>query len=116
LQVPEPTVMDSQVIGTILYVDHFGNLVSNIRREHLENWKTNPADPLIRLERDGSLRFIDFGISQTYTDCLPGHGVILWGSNGFLEVALHGGNAATKFKSKPGETLALDWRSVHERI
>ncbi|MEZ6045875.1 MAG: SAM-dependent chlorinase/fluorinase [Planctomycetaceae bacterium] len=116
LDLPQPQVTDSQVIGTILYVDHFGNLVSNIRREHLKSFEKRTADPLIRLERDGSLRFIDSGISQTYADPLPGHGLILWGSSGYLEVALHGGDAARKMKSKPGETLSLDWRTVHERI
>ncbi|QDU78646.1 Adenosyl-chloride synthase [Polystyrenella longa] len=107
LPLPEPTMTESEVVGTILYVDHFGNMVSNIRREHVKQWEGSDVDPIIRLESEGSLRFIDSGISETYADSLPGQGLILWGSHGFLEVALNGGNAAAKFKSQAGETLTI---------
>ncbi len=87
--------------GQVLYVDHFGNVISNISAADLEALRT-PADRLgvqVGPLRIGPLR-------TTYGDAAPGEVVALIGSTGMLEIAVNQGNAATQLRAGPG-TIVL---------
>ena len=89
------------LIGEALFVDDFGNIVTNINGKDFDC----PKGALIRIDLPrGSLHL---KLSKTYTDVKPKQTVLLSGSQGYMEIAINQGNAAKKFKVKGGERIAL---------
>ena len=39
LDLPKPTLVNKRIKGKVLYIDHYGNVITNIAREHLQNAK-----------------------------------------------------------------------------
>jgi len=81
---PEVRVTDLDVRGAVIHVDHFGNLITNIRPNHLSAFE----QVTITL---GSTEIR--GISKSYGDVEPGGLLAVWGSHGGLELAVNGGRA-----------------------
>jgi S-adenosylmethionine hydrolase len=75
--IEEPQVAPDQVTGTVVTIDHFGNLITNIEPRHLRGM----AHPVIRVAgRELALR-------RTYSDVRPGDYLALINSFGVLEIA-----------------------------
>ena len=75
--IEEPTVVGAQLTGTVVTIDHFGNLITNIEARHLEGL----VHPVVRAAgRDLPLR-------RTYSDVRPGDYLALVNSFGVLEIA-----------------------------
>ena len=89
--IPQALAEDESIEGEVVYVDRFGNLVTNIAHNQLESWRNKSAGGRIRIQI-GSMEIQ--GISATYGDAPPGHAVAVFGSAGFLEIAVNGGSAA----------------------
>jgi S-adenosylmethionine hydrolase len=93
------------LIGRVIYVDGFGNLVTNLTRAHIEAFAgRTPQDRL--LVRLGRRRPIALG--GTYGDAPPGKPLALFGSFGMLEVAIRDGDAAGSFKASVGEPVTVE--------
>lgn len=74
------------LVGQIIHVDRFGNLVTNIPAADLEPWRRALR---IRLGDQLITR-----LCRTYADAEPGAVLALIGSAELLEIAVNGGNAA----------------------
>jgi S-adenosylmethionine hydrolase len=83
LPVKEPQIRGNEIIGEVIYTDHFGNLVTNI-----------PHD----LVKPGSKIYIGKniikGISRSYSEVPEGGLLAIIGSSGFLEVSVNQGRAS----------------------
>ena len=93
LDLPEPRFAPEAVSGEIIYVDRFGNLISNIPAADLMAWLGDrdlsiTAGPV-------ALRHL----ARTYSDVAPGEFLALVGSHGFLEIACAGDNAARRLNA-----------------
>lgn len=90
LAIKKTTPTATGIAGYIQYIDHFGNLVTNISAADLggKTWRVLVGDRLIPA-------------SLTYSDGQPGEIVVLIGSHGWLEIAINGGSAQSQ--------LQLDW-------
>lgn len=103
LDFPLPVFTPEAVRGEIIYVDRFGNLVSNVRAGELKawapegNWRLQIGPRNIR------------GLVRTYTDVAPGEFLALEGSHGYVEIACAGDNAAKRLKAGAGQSLEI-WR------
>jgi S-adenosylmethionine hydrolase len=86
---------DSNLIGCILHIDNFGNLITNIRDVDLPQEEVN-------VEIGGRLIR---GINQTYAE-REGF-VAIFGSCGYLEIAISNGNAASFLGAKIGDEVKL---------
>jgi S-adenosylmethionine hydrolase len=93
---PEPVFTREAIKGEIIYVDRFGNLVSNVGAGELTAWSGGRTLSL----RAGSLNLR--GLARTYTDAAPGEFLALTGSHGFLEIACARDSAARKLKAGVG--------------
>ncbi len=82
LSLPPPVVSGDRVIGKVIHVDRFGNLVTNLRREEVA------ADPAVTV-KDRPVRFV-----RCYGEADPGDLVALIGSSGRLEIAVVNGSGA----------------------
>jgi len=86
----QPICDHNEIVGQVVYIDHFGNCITNISRELIEKYsKQKTATGCIG-------NTIIQGMHSTYSDVQQGEILMLFGStNNLLEVAIHKGNAAT---------------------
>jgi S-adenosylmethionine hydrolase len=93
---PEPSFAPEAIRGEIIYVDQFGNLVSNVSHGKFVAWRGNQA---IRLQV-GPVTIQD--LARTYSDMVPGEFLALVGSHGLLEIACAMDNAARRLNAGVG--------------
>ncbi len=86
LQLPQPRLDGDRLVGAVVHVDRFGNLITNLDRQRVGA----PAAWLVTLqERDiGPIR-------GTFGEVAPGCWVAYIGSGGELEIAIRDGDAAS---------------------
>ena len=102
LRLPEPTRVGGGWRGEVIHVDHFGNVASNIRSEHLGSDLAARERLVVRL---GDTR-ID-GLVDTFGQRPDGELVALLGSTGNLIVSVVNGNAAARLGAKPGDPFEV---------
>ena len=134
LEIPKPVPKKAgQVEGQIIYIDRFGNIITNITREHLMQhdhsqslFKTQMKEitlPISLPSQGGdeggvkiNLKCLEttigkkkiIGLSETYTDVKAGEPLVLIGSAGFLEVSINQGNAQKYFKADKGSKIIVE--------
>ena len=88
---------ENTLVGHILHIDNFGNLITNIRRGDLPG-ETNSVTVEVGHQ-------LISGLSQTYAD---GEGLLaLVGSSGYLEIALKDGNASSRVNAEIGNEVTV---------
>ena len=104
LELPRPIASTREVRGEVIYVDAFGNLVSNIDRQAAEQFRTRfrQKSLSVRIKRGAAMRLFD-----AYGDAPKGVPLAIFGSFSLLEVALRDGNAAIHFAAGPGTPVSL---------
>jgi S-adenosyl-L-methionine hydrolase (adenosine-forming) len=98
--VEKPTQLD----GEVVYIDRFGNLITNISRAAFERFARR--FPQCRLSIRIARRAPIFARS-TYAEASPGGPVAIFGSFDLLEVAVRDGNAASHFNGKLGMPVQI---------
>ena len=90
------------VHGEIIYVDSFGNLISNIHRSDLTHANTprHTSEVYLNDARVGPVR-------STYNEVPVGNGLALFGSSNMLEVAVNQGSASDKYEANTGSTVVV---------
>jgi S-adenosylmethionine hydrolase len=86
-----PHKKNSDLVGEIIRIDHFGNLITNITEEHLGPFLAS-KDLIITIGRVTVNK-----ISTTYSDVPKGQPLALIGSSHLLEIAVNMGRAADYF-------------------
>jgi S-adenosyl-L-methionine hydrolase (adenosine-forming) len=103
LQIPQPAfTKDHSLAGEVLYVDRFGTLITNIRRDDVTlayNRRRN-AEIHVGDARVGPLM-------STFGQVAPGLPVAFIGSTNLLEVAVNQGSAARHFNAGPGTPVHI---------
>jgi len=100
LELPQPTIHKGTITGEIIYIDRFGNLISNISSELLR--ETQPDSLTLKI---GKKRI--HGLVSHYSQCKPGDVGTLINSWGKLEIFCRDGNAAKKLKYRVGTSLTI---------
>ena len=101
LERPRPRPLAKGWQGEVLFVDHFGNLISNIPAD--STWL---APAILRVGKRAVRRF---RWVRSYAEAKAGQTVALISSNGNLEVAVVQGNAARRLRARVGTPLAVEW-------
>jgi S-adenosyl-L-methionine hydrolase (adenosine-forming) len=91
------------IAGEVLYVDHFGNLITNIPGEAVT------LDERLKRVRVGNVEVPH--IVRTYSDVEPGTLIALVSSGEWLEVAVNQGDAAHKLGASIGTPVRIDWQT-----
>ncbi len=94
---PEVAEVDSHLVGEVIQIDRFGNLITNLSGERV-------ADAPVEI---GSLR-IPF--VRTFADVPSGQLLAFIGSAGYLEIAVREGSAAARLELQRGAKVSA--RSV----
>jgi S-adenosylmethionine hydrolase len=101
---PAPSRTRTGMTGEVVWIDRFGNLVTNFTREDLDDFRTKALFVSIRRMRIP-------GVSDSYAAVPVGRPVALWNSSGRLEVALRDGSAAHRLKAVRGDRVEIKLRS-----
>jgi S-adenosyl-L-methionine hydrolase (adenosine-forming) len=107
LDIPEPEVGSKRIRATILYIDHFGNVQLNLRRDELERVGIEPGADLEFEHR--SYRYYAVA-ARTFTDARRGDIILYEDAYRNVSVAISGGDAATMLKARPGDELRIAFR------
>lgn len=94
-ELPKPQVSDREVIGEIVFIDGFGNLVSNISIENLNLGSV--------VECSGKR----LSVVKTYAAREDGAAIALVGSQGYLEIAVVNGSAAQHLNVQVGTSVRV---------
>jgi S-adenosyl-L-methionine hydrolase (adenosine-forming) len=90
---------NGSLIGEVLHIDGFGNLITNISsREIAQSKRAN-----IKLQNLSQ----NLAFGKTYAQAKPQQPLVLIGSHGFLEIAVNQGNAAAKFHVAVGDRIEV---------
>ena len=101
LTLPKAAHEQREITGEIIYIDHFGNLFTNIDERDL----TRLADTRYEIMIGGGVRVS--GIAPNYASAEPGNFVGIINSWGLLEVAAPGASAQQRTGSKIGEQVKI---------
>ena len=102
LHLPEPVRVREGWRGEVIHIDHFGNVASNIRSEHLGSDLLAKEALTVRL---GDVR-ID-GLVDTFGERSDGALIALMGSTGNLIVSVVNGSAAARLGTRLGDPLEV---------
>ncbi|MCA9470938.1 MAG: SAM-dependent chlorinase/fluorinase [Nitrospirales bacterium] len=100
----EPRMENGKLVGKILYIDRFGNLISNITPNDLETFRS------VAKQEPATLRLGDLtitGIKTHYAEGALGLPESLINSNGQLEVFIRQGNAAERCECRVGQRIEV---------
>ncbi len=104
LRLPNPVrTADGSLRGEIIYIDQFGNLITNIRKTTVRRSFNVPPERLeVRVKRRRMV-----GLARAYADRPQGELLALIGSSGYLEVAVNQGSAARLLGCEKGDSATL---------
>ena len=104
LRVPKPILTaDGRLRGEVIYIDQFGNLITNISDSALSgSFQCSPDKMAVTVKR----RRIK-GLSKSYSAGQEGELVALVGSSGYLEVAVNKASAEDLLSSEKGDSVSL---------
>ena len=99
-----PIVDDQGVQGWVVHVDHFGNCITNVSRQILEERRS--GRPVKCFVGNAILQ----GISRTYGDLESGEPLMHFNSGDMLEIAVNSGNAAELLGIRKGASVNILFR------
>lgn len=102
----ELRILKNSVEGTVIHVDSYGNVVTNITLEALNLVRVNVGKPLRCLIDNKSIGKLQ--LLETYSKVESGSSVAVIGSSGFIEVSINQGNAAEQLGVKRGQTVLVE--------
>ncbi len=107
LELPVPRSTASGITGAVLYVDHFGNLVTNIDAPALARFPGQTVSVSINNARVA-------GPVASYAAVPEGAPLAIVGSWGMVEIVVRNGSAARTFAAGPGTpvTVVVESRDV----
>ena len=100
---PPPRIGPREIAGTVLWIDAFGNLISDITTGMLATIG-DQRQATIEVQGHAVL-----GIDRTYSDRAAGGLIALVGSGGYLEVSAVGASAAGKIGAEVGAPVTVRW-------
>jgi len=97
----KPRIREGRLIGEILHIDAFGNLISNIDKEQLFHFVKDHSF-VIRVGKR-TIR----GLKKGYWEGKRNEAMALIGSGGFLEISVREGNAQKRLRVKKGDQVTI---------
>jgi S-adenosylmethionine hydrolase len=101
LSIPEPQVAADRILGHVLLADSFGNLITNIHRDQVQ--QLGPPEQL----RVACQEWNASGIRRTYSEDRPGETIALFDSQGRLEIAVVQESAARLIGAELGTSVVV---------
>jgi len=101
IDVPAPRIDADELIGEVLHVDRFGNLVTNIDRATFDRFGAGSAIEIAVAGQTVTK------VVTTYSDARAGTVIALFGSGDYLEIAVPGGSAKRRLGLSRGAPVIV---------
>ncbi|MGC8743233.1 MAG: SAM hydrolase/SAM-dependent halogenase family protein [Verrucomicrobiia bacterium] len=95
---PQSCFYENEISGEILYIDRFGNAITNIKFKNETDYYN------FQVFIDEKPQAI---VRRFYSEAAKGETVAVPGSSGFIEIAVRDGNAAKVLNLKPGKKVLI---------
>jgi len=100
-EIKKPHFKENAISGSIIHIDRFGNLITNISRHYLEKFNLYNS---LRIHAGKSI----LGeIKECYSSVEEGAPVALFSSSGFLEIGMNKGNAQEALNLNKGDKIEI---------
>ena len=96
-EIHKPIFLNDKIIGTIIHIDAFGNLITNIEEKNLLNKSLSIKAGTTILNK----------LSNSYAEVKIGEPLAIFGSFNFLEIAIRNGNAQRKLSLNIGDRIEV---------
>lgn len=96
-----PAKTDKRIVGEIVYIDNFGNCISNIAKSDVLSDNVEVNIKHFQFEK----------LSDSYAEHIHGEPLAIISSHDYLEIAVRDGNAAKILNIKKGEPVELILKS-----
>lgn len=100
----QPVVEMNVLKGSIIYIDAFGNAITNISKE-LFNTEQRGRDFMVHFKRNESIN----QLSWHYNEVPEGEKLCLFGISNLLEIAINKGNASKLLGLAQGEIIRIEF-------
>lgn len=100
----QPVVEKDGLRGSVVYVDSFGNVISNISKE-LFNLEQKGRDFTVYFRRNETINHL----SWHYNEVPEGEKLCLFGISDYLEIAINKGNAGKLLGLKTGDIIRVEF-------
>ena len=100
----KPQMKQGELVGEVLCIDGFGNIISNIQAEDLERAGFHEGDSLVVVVGGKNLSVL---FCSAYGEVPVGSSLALIGGGNFLEVAVNQGSASEVFGVKVGDAFRV---------
>ncbi len=104
LVLPEPSITARQIRGEVVYVDGFGNLITNIGATILARLAASFRTKPLSVRINGS---VAIKIYRAYGDAPAGSSLATVGSFDLLEIAIRDANAAIHYRAQAGASVVV---------
>ncbi len=103
-----PVVNDHQIVGKVIFIDHYENVFVNIDKEVFKKvGRGRPFSIQFRSPDDGISR-----LHEAYSDVMEGERLALFGSSGYLEVAINQGKAASLLGLNMSDSVSIHFENT----
>lgn len=101
IDIPEPRATDKGLMGEVIHIDRFGNLITNLPRRLLEPLADQGPLQIHIMDRRIS------GFKTAYAEARKGELMAIFDSFGLLEISLMGDSAGEALKAAKGARVEL---------
>lgn len=102
LSIPKIDISGDTLVGQIIKIDRFGNLITNISKGAFETFLNDGVTYEIRVGNTSLNR-----LHSAYADAEIGEPLAIMGSSALLEIAINGGNAQEGLGIKWGDPVVI---------
>lgn len=106
-----PVVENHLIKGSVIYVDSYGNVITNITERLFNETKRGRDFNIVFANESNNIR----EISKAYNDVVEGEKLAIFGSSGFLQIAINrgvkgsGGSASSLFGIKVNASIRIEF-------
>ena len=106
-----PVIDGNTVKGSVLHIDHYGNLITNIKKDDFYRIGRNVPFVIYFRQKEYYIDVISLGYNEVPT----GEKVAIFNADGYLEIAINkgtpenGGGANSLFGLKLGDTIRIEF-------
>ena len=105
LDIQESAISGNTLLGTIVYIDHFGNAITNISSETANDFGLQPGS-MINLDINGQIFNIPYG--TIYSDVAVGENIVFVNNNlGIVQISINLGNFAGTYGISAGTKIEI---------
>lgn len=106
LDIQEPTIVDHQLLGAVVYIDHYGNCITNISGKTANEFGVKPGDT-IQVKSPQSIVAAKYG--TIYSDVPHGEEIAFVNNNlGVVQLSINMGNFAKTYGVTAGTEIEIE--------